>query len=208
MWKLAFIVSCLLFCLIEAQEVVPVPGHGALKGYCNTNSDCGQKECCVSFPTPRRKYDVAEPSAYIRQFAKGKCEKHGKSGSECLLRHFSPMPKYIFYHSCPCSDGHLCRRIGQFISPLRELGICEEHCTSSANCGLSECCVSSVAVRGKRAPGGYCKPMGKRDSECLVSNGSGRPHRFVYHSCPCENPMTCVETFGYSEIGRCGHIQG
>ncbi|WAQ96792.1 hypothetical protein MAR_029482, partial [Mya arenaria] len=71
-----------------------------------------------------------------------------------------------------------------------------KECSQSDDCQNDECCVSKFRPIGKRSLDsanqlGICKPMGTTNSDCLVSNGSGRPKDRVFLHCPCGDAFTC-----------------
>ncbi|XP_052781427.1 uncharacterized protein LOC128217979 [Mya arenaria] len=88
----------------------------------------------------------------------------------------------------------------------------ERKCSKSNDCQKDECCVSKLQRKGKRSldsakQPGICKPMGTYNSDCLVSNGSGRPKGQVDLHCPCGNDLTChgigIRDFPLGELGKC-----
>ncbi|XP_060599013.1 uncharacterized protein LOC132752670 [Ruditapes philippinarum] len=124
--------------------------------------------------------------------------------------------KDIYFLSCPCSDGLNCKGEGRYDIPLGELGTCVKPCFTSDDCGRFECCVSLTRPIAKRfadlaqAPG-ECEPLGKKGTECLVNNGSGRPDGIVFKSCPCKKRLTCVGsgdiTIPLGESGVCQKLK-
>ncbi|XP_052789512.1 uncharacterized protein LOC128223987 [Mya arenaria] len=88
----------------------------------------------------------------------------------------------------------------------------ERECSQSDDCQKDECCVSKFRRRGKRSldstnQPGTCKPMGTYNSNCLVSNGSGRPKGVAELHCPCSNSLTClgigIRDIPLGELGKC-----
>ncbi|XP_052778063.1 uncharacterized protein LOC128215415 [Mya arenaria] len=198
------------FVFISVQAV-PAPGRGALEGYCITSDDCKKGECCISFNTPRGKREALSPD--LRKFVDGKCEQLGSVGDKCYVNPLSPGESGLFYDRCPCSSDINCNSDGIILPPIGLSGTCGvKECSQSDDCQNDECCVSKFRPIGKRSLDsanqlGICKPMGTTNSDCLVSNGSGRPKDRVFLHCPCGDAFTCrgigIRDIPLGALGKC-----
>jgi hypothetical protein len=67
------------------KQSIPVPGRGALAGYCLVTSDCtGDNECCASFETPNGAVALDNLASGLRKFINGYCETIGTADSGTL----------------------------------------------------------------------------------------------------------------------------
>ncbi|XP_045205524.2 uncharacterized protein LOC123557854 [Mercenaria mercenaria] len=215
------IISILIIAVLQGVSLaIPALGHGALAGYCDTSSQCGEGECCVSFNQPRGRRVVLDHLDYdLMQYAHGSCKKMGTQGSRCIVDELKTGTAGLYY-DCPCNSGFVCNGTGSIVLNKGELGACvsakiskatlNQPCSSGADCADSECCLSNMRPIGKRSlqtAHGHCSSMATGGSGCLVKMGSGKPSGTVY-SCPCLSGLTCHGTGMYDvplgEMGRCG----
>ncbi|KAK7087676.1 prokineticin Bm8-a-like [Littorina saxatilis] len=89
---------------------------------------------------------------------------------------------------------------------------CEgQQCSTSADCGIGQCCLSHTRPRGKRAIYGYgvgsCHPMGHFAEACFMNYNNYDATRMYYVNCPCDTGRTCVANgdrdMPLGEIGNC-----